>query len=512
METSQATTRRGVTLLTLIALIVIVIITLTVVAPALRRWIDPAEAARHANALRLAEARDNALEPLRLLLAQVGLGAGVVILIALAGAALAGLVAVWRYLPTRAEATAGMVYPKNGMQPTLLQPESSRIRVYAPARNEKAEEFRAIFSGPELVGVDPPRVSSPTLRQLSAPDESVIDAKVDLLPADVLTPDLSQRPHRLIIGESGAGKTNTIYQAIEAFLSHYSNAEIIVCSLVRKDWNDLSASTPATIYAAMQAVTQEMQRRDELMTSRGLREFRDTGLPPVCFVVDEAEAIGDACNNRRERAEFKGALRNVIRMGRNFGVVGIFGTQLARRDMFDPTVIDNMGAVIIHRVSRTVAAQFQIWDPRVTAQILTLPTGRAYDLRREAFVSFPRVPQPQLRLSDLYHEPAGQYLLPADAEADGIGADDLPADSTNDITARSASDWSQPTGSVAPYALATEMYLYWKRNGENLRAVERHFNPDATPGGGFHYSAAATINAMLRQRGRPEKYKERGAQ
>lgn len=513
METAQAA-RRGVTVLYLSVMIAITIITLTVVAPALQRLVDPAEAARHADALRLAQARDTALAPLRLLLARVGLGTVIVLLIALAGAALAGMVAVWRYLPARATATAGMVYPRYGLLPAQMRPaDAPDVRIITAERNPQAEWARALAAGAETSDAEAPRISAAALRQLARPPEPVIDAQVDLLPADVLAPDLAQRPHKLLIGESGAGKTNTLYQAISTFRRYHGDAEVMVCSLVRKDWPDLSASTPATIYAALEAVAQEMQRRDELMSSRGLREFRDTGLPPVLLVVDEAEAIGDEFN-RRELAEFKGRLRNVIRMGRNFGVAGLFGTQLARRDMFDPTAIDNMGTVIIHRVSRTVAAQFQIWDPRVTRQILTLPTGRAYDLRREAFVSFPRVAQPRLRLSDLYHEPAVP-LLPADAEADGLGADDLSdgvvgAGGTNG----DRQFWSQsrPAGNgvdIAPPELATEMYRYWRSNGESLRAVEEHFNPGATPGGWYHYYAAATINAMLRRRGRPERYKER---
>lgn len=504
MDTSQATTRRGVTLLTLVALVVIVIIALTVVAPALRRWVDPAEAARHANALRLAEARDNALEPLRLLLAQVGLGTVIIVLIALAGAALAGLVAVWQYLPVRAQATAGMVYPKNGMQPTLLQPESSRIRVYAPARNEKAEEFRAIFSGPELVGVDPPRVSSPTLRQLSAPDESVIDAKPELTPQETLEPDFSQRPHMLVVGKSGSGKTNTLYHIVTALQDH--GVQFVICSLVSKDWRSLSASRPETIAEAVQAIAAEMQRRDVVMREKGAREFADAGLQPLCFVLDEAEAVIDAFEDRKSRGEFCRILRQIMRTGRNYGIIGIYGTQEARGEVFPPSVLRNIGEMFIHRIPKAVAAQFQIWDSSVMTALVDLPTGRAYVLRREAYVTFTRIAPPGVPLSDLYREPAGQYLLPADASADGLGDDDLP-DGVYEPDAAPASVPEFGTRPRVTYEQATAMYLYWLAHGRSLRAVQRHFN-NGSEGGDFNYDSAWAINRMLELHGQRAIYQE----
>ncbi len=522
------------------AWLVLVILALTVIAPLLQRAIDPVAQEAYLHDQARAAAQAEALDPLWLWFKRIGIGTLVVICLALALFAVNAAVHGARWFRNR----SSLVYPQHGLYPGVWErPDTSRphvpllgqpVQYLRPPANEPKAQIMAALTNGNLDRI-PVGAMRPLLRNdpgEAALPEPETDARVDLLPADAVAPDIQQKPHRIVIGETGSGKSNTLRYIIGQYARALPRAEFIICSLVRKDWpGTLQASTPDEIAGAVHAVALEIQRRDTLMTAAGITEFSDMpGLTPLVLVLDEGEAVLDAFPNRRAAAKFKAELRNVVRVGRNFGIVAVFGTQLARRDMFDATVVDNAGEVLIHRVSRVVAAQFQVWNTEVTNDLLTLPSGRAYCLKRDVFTTFPLVDMPPVRQSDLY---TPTLQLAADAEADGLGENDTPDSMVLDAhegggrttwTAKSAIPAMSPVSSIAPgiadvaevaRAQARElgrmrrMYNFWLANGESLRAVQREFFPDQErPGGNAFYESARAVNTMLRKRGLAPRYQE----
>lgn len=443
------TTHRSHTL-TWLVLVVAVILTLTVAVPLLQSVFDPVAQEAYLRDQARAAAQAEALDPLWLWLKRIAIGTLAVLCLAVALFAVNAAVHGARWFRNRAT----LVYPQHGLYPQQWErPNTGRPhvpllgqphqRLLPPANEPKAQIVAALTNG----NLD--RIPAGAMRPLlrNDPGEAALPepeamVKVELRPEDAVAPDIQQKPHRLVVGETGAGKTNTLRFIIGQYGRALPTAEFIIGSMVRKDWGHLLAATqPDEIAAAVHTVTQEIARRDDLMSRAGVTEFADMpGLAPLVFVLDEAEAVFDSFGNRRAAAEFKAELRNVIRVGRNFGVIGIFGTQLARRDMFDATLIDNMGEIYVHRCGKAVAMQFQVWATDVMDSLLTLPSGRAYCLKRASFTTFQPVGLPDVRVSRVY---APTLRLTADAEADGVGVNDLP-DGATDATqvATSGPQWT----------------------------------------------------------------------
>ena len=180
----------------------------------------------------------------------------------------------------------------------------------------------------------------------------------------------------------------------------------------------------------------------------GLRER----LPLLVVVIEEAESIyGRLFELDRTRAkQFVQTLRDLASLGRKQGIALVIATQTGTSGVFDAPTRRNLGNTLIFRSEAIVGDQFGV--PRTTG-LATLPSGNAYALKYGSVVEFPLSSRPTLAHSALYHE-NDALLLAADAEADGLGDDDLP-DGTTDTT------------------VATGTTAYNRHNGGGIRWLHR---------------------------------------
>lgn len=337
----------------------------------------------------------------------------------------------WRWLHHHTP----MVYHKNGQLPASAD---ARITLYAPHRNEKAEIAQAVFNG----RVD--RANGAGMRALLAPrpDEDILQlpapAQADLTAAAVVQPDPQGRPDTFIVGQKGSGKTNVLRYIISRYLDALPAAKFLVLSTIASNWAGIDAVTqPQAIYQAVMDLRNEIEERDQAMRQAGVPDyFRWSAAPPLIVVVlDEAEAVFDALRIEGQRVarEFAGTLRIVVNTGRNFGMMFVVGTQTARSDVLDPAMLRNAGTLLMMRMDSQTAARFAVYGREVTDILPVMPAGRAYNPQHGGYVTFPlvpalRLPQSATLCRQELRAPAedAPLLLAEDAEADGLGDNDMP--------------------------------------------------------------------------------------
>jgi hypothetical protein len=342
-----------------------------------------------------------------------------------------GIYEGWRWLHHHTP----LVYHHAGQLPASADP---RVRLIADHRNERAEVAQAIFNG----RVD--RATGTGMRALlnPRPDEEILQlpapTTTELTAEDVIQPDPQRRPDTFVVGQKGSGKTNVLRYIINQYQEALPAAKFLVLSTIASNWAGIDAVTqPEAIYQAVMDLRTEINTRDQAMKAQNVPDFfRWSAAPPLIVVIlDEAEAVFDALRieGQRTAREFAGTLRIVVNTGRNFGMLFVVGTQTARADVLDPAMLRNAGTLLMMRMDSATAARFAVYGREVTDVLPTMPAGRAYNPQQSGYVTFPFVPalrlpqsatlcRPELRLqaSD------APLLLPADAEADGLGADDLP--------------------------------------------------------------------------------------
>ena len=241
-------------------------------------------------------------------------------------------------------------------------------------------------------------------------------------------------------------------------------------------------------------------------------------LPYLCLIFAEMDATMDNLY-KLDRAQHRVTLvqlRDIARMGRKDGVCLFAESQAGLADVLDSNIARNFANIFLFNGSQQTAKTFGVSD------LVSLPKllpGQAFALSHEMTVEFPVVPRPTLRRSYLYQEkerllaePDEIMQLPADAESDGLGADDLPSvgvpyfaeapeqaaggvfEGTVGVqTLTLAQRIAEVPRDRAPRAVDIEtLYRLWEQQGRNLSAVERAVY--GYDGGQAHYWAAESVN------------------
>lgn len=528
-----------------VALTIVGVVAVVLVIGSLKCGLDPVCRAAEQAETQLQAAQVAKLAPLDLWVGRILRGALIAVAVALALAALALVPAAWAYFPARAKIAAAVAWSKFGLPPWLVQREAGRLVVSGPGADptfRHAAEARALMAGAEQLKVgapggmvgsaDVPRLTAGVVRQLLNPkqDEALLpesEPTIELLPAQVLQPDPQQQSDTLVVGQKGGGKTNVLRYAINVYRRAMPEAEFLLFSTFASNWPGVPViSEPQDIYQAILALHDELGNRDRQMSAAGIADYHRWPDAPrqVVVVIDEAEALADSLllQGRSVAQEFTRRLRIICNTGRNGGYMFILGTQTARADVLDPSFMHNAATLLMMRMDTATAARFAVYGTDITAQLPTLPTGKAYNPQHRGFVSFPLVaPIGTPRMSQIY---VPRLALPVDAEADGLGADDLPDGATTATTTTSGGGhngfratppvvgsgngsagsgarlWGQAArAALVSNAARAKWYSFWLAHGESLAAVEREFSPYHEEGGSYHYIAAAAINSMLRQ-------------
>ena len=345
-----------------------------------------------------------------------------------------------------ARVRAIQVHYRRGLLPASADP---RITFVSSHDNIKAQIAQAVFDG----HVD--RANGSGMKALLAPrpDEEILqlaeNSTREFAADEVIDPDPANRPDTFIVGQKGSGKTNVLRYIINRYREELPDAKFMILSTIASNWAGIDAITdPTAIYQAVMDLRTEIGERDETMRAAGVRDFFawQAAPPKIVVIMDEAEAVADALKleNPKWAREFTGTLRIVVNTGRNFGMMFVVGTQTARADVLDPSMLRNASTLLMMRMDTQTAARFAVYGRDITDALPNMEPGRAYNPQRGGYVTFPFVPTLRLPTSSLLCRPdlriiAGEetLLLTADAEADGLGDDDMP-DGTTDTTVATA--------------------------------------------------------------------------
>jgi hypothetical protein len=548
-------------------------------------------------ALALQEVREMA--PLRLavnrvLTASVGVGGAAVALI-LATAAVVALFSVpnlVRIMWLR----SWLVKPnQHALYPALARPDGAgHITVLNPPNERLSQPIAALTGG----NVDRLGGAGQVVKQLTNPkdpDFALSEPEPPPLPqrASIYTAPLSDQLH-LPIGADGNGPVQLplrdLGSGIVGGLPGMGKSECVasmIAGLLRQDATgtriqlavadlkggvdfgripgDLAglawpvAKDPETGLALVNHVWDEIERRQQLLERAGVARVEVynqrpgvQALPYLFLFVDElamvtmaAEERGMDKSTRQQSAEFNGRAVRVVSVGRALGVSMIGATQRPSGTVIPTQLRDLCGFRIAFRCMTQESSKAVLGVSG--AETLPAEPGLALLMRDGA--------QPRMIRTYLAEIEAGRFdaftrrlpraeriQLPADAEADGLGADDQPSTpgtTTGSATVASTAgkngpfkDFQATSTTVVPpvappVALTLEqriarvpkdrpptdpydsetLYLLWREAQHSSAEVERKVY--GYDGGAAKYYAACGINAALRRRGRPAQYKEK---
>lgn len=179
---------------------------------------------------------------------------------------------------------------------------------------------------------------------------------------DLMLVDPSRRPHLMVTGDSGSGKTRSGIRTLVSgalvsgwnvvilgkrvdFLpfEEHPNCKVVAVD-VRKD--------AATYIAILRTLTAQMDIRDEVLASKGISTWDRYGAPQTMVVLDDYSGA----MWRMSKADRLGVLneaKQIAMDGRKFGLNLVIGLQRASWTSIDTDLRSQMGR-IVYRVSSAV--------------------------------------------------------------------------------------------------------------------------------------------------------------
>lgn len=310
-----------------------------------------------------------------------------------AGVAVAAIV----YTNLRAQTAGRLIHPgRTGLYPAILEPgggwtllNEPRAQTLAALAAASPRRPTAAMVGRVLAEPTTPALPEPLpMPQIAAP-------AVPLTAAEVVDVDPRERPHWLLVGSTGSGKTVAAY-SILAELSRRASCAFTICEPGGVNWaGQATATTTPEIAGAIIDAAGEMTRRQDLLRQADVDHVQDLPepLPYRVLVLEETEAVLDdlRLTDKDLRTETIIALRSIARMGRKAGVCLVAITQAGTTDVFDAHLRKNIGNVLLFRSEHSVS---ETW--RIPQRLTALPAGCAYSVTHGGLVQFGRAPRPQL--------------------------------------------------------------------------------------------------------------------
>lgn len=313
-----------------------------------------------------------------------------VTLTAAAGVAVAGIV----YVHLRAQTAGRLIQPgRSGLYPAIVEPGGGYMLLNEPRAQTLAALAAASTRRPTAAMVGRVIDSAPALPEpLPAPQ---IAGPTPLTAAEVVDVDPRERPHWLLVGSTGSGKTVAAYSILSE-LARRATCAFTICEPGGVNWGpQATATTTPAIAGAIIDAAGEMTRRQELLRLADVDHVADLPepLPYRVLVLEETEAVLDdlRLTDRDLRTETIIALRAIARMGRKAGCCLVAITQAGTTDVFDAHLRKNIGNVLLFRSEHSVS---ETW--RIPQRLTALPAGCAYSVTHGGLVQFQRAPRPQL--------------------------------------------------------------------------------------------------------------------
>ena len=296
------------------------------------------------------------------------------------------------------EINSGPVITQYGVEPAYLTARTgkrNRVKVGAIAKLDKdlqlalgARSIRmeAPVPGKGYVGIEVPnpiaaRVSlrdvmeSPSYQQIESPLAIALGMSVDGRP---IAADLTQMPHLLIAGATGAGKSVCINAIINSILVNNSPAEVKFIMVDPKrveltGYNGLPhLIAPVVvelerIVGVLRWVTTEMDERYKMFSQAGARNiidynsFREPDSPPMHYIVVIIDELADLMMMAPDDTER--AITRIAALARATGIHLIIATQRPSVDVVTGLIKANCPARIAFAVAGSVDSRVILDQP-----------------------------------------------------------------------------------------------------------------------------------------------------
>lgn len=214
-------------------------------------------------------------------------------------------------------------------------------------------------------------------------------------------------PHRLIAGETGAGKTNFLNWIIFQFLYVNPRRKVYIADFKGTDFQHLQklnlnvkvVDEPENTQVLVEEIyVNEYKARQNSMKNYGvssLQGLQNEGvdIDRSLWVIDEAADIAEFSFKLREFVEKR--LKEYARKGRTFGIHVLYCTQRPTTDVITRQVTDQCEEKTIFRV--TPDASQRILDDTIAGSIPKDARGRAWldGYAGRMFVNVPKMKKPE---------------------------------------------------------------------------------------------------------------------
>jgi hypothetical protein len=201
--------------------------------------------------------------------------------------------------------------------------------------------------------------------------------------------DVQARPHILIVGSTGAGKSVTLNAVAEKLSSQYPAAQWLICDYGGAEWKESQAKTANAIAETLIQLSELVQERLEVYAGRVNESER------LFVILEEFESALDDLK-LLDRQLGKAALiaaRDVARRGRKVGIHLIVVVQSGKADTLDTSIRNNLDMRLVMRSPATVQRSLE-----VTADMTQAARGEAWCNEVDAVVKVPYTQQPNLPL------------------------------------------------------------------------------------------------------------------
>lgn len=237
-------------------------------------------------------------------------------------------------------------------------------------------------------------INSPYIKQDAKPEQIIVDGKVaNLYRLRDLLFDFYKRPHILLAGESGSGKTVTLFNLIQVIKQQYENCKFVIIDFGNQDFSQTYPTDLQTFLDVTEHLFYIMKGRQQ--------EGKDPNRTRIIWLVEEFESVLAEVEllPKKDRDAFYVRLANIGRMSRKLSLNMIFVTQSAKADLFNTAIRNNFGFRFVMRLENSrLASSFGC-----NYGVGNLPTGVSWISVADAFVQFDKTTEPNMDMIP-YHD------------------------------------------------------------------------------------------------------------